>query len=64
MGISCKTKPGMSLITHACRLKPGQDLKQSIDSIVKKEGIEAGWIATCVGSLTDYQIRFANQEKG
>jgi predicted DNA-binding protein with PD1-like motif len=64
MATSCKTKPGMSVITHACRLKPGQDLKQSIDSIVQKEGIEAGWIATCVGSLTDYQIRFANQEKG
>ncbi len=49
--------------THAFRLKPGQDLKQSIDSFVKTKNIEAGWIATCVGSLTDYNIRFANQEK-
>jgi predicted DNA-binding protein with PD1-like motif len=50
--------------THAFRLKPGQDLKQSIDSFVKEKNIQAGWIATCVGSLTDYNIRFANQEKG
>ena len=50
--------------SHAFRLKPGQDLKQSIDSFVKAKNIKAGWIATCVGSLTDYNIRFANQEKG
>ena len=50
--------------SHAFRLKPGQDLKQSIDSFVKAKSIKAGWIATCVGSLTDYNIRFANQEKG
>ncbi|MES2373650.1 MAG: PPC domain-containing DNA-binding protein [Bacteroidota bacterium] len=49
--------------THAFRLKPGQDLKGSIDSFVKTKNIQAGWIATCVGSLTDYNIRFANQEK-
>lgn len=54
----------MSVTTHAFRLKPGQDLKLSIDSLVKNAGIEAGWIAACVGSLTDYQVRFANQEKG
>jgi predicted DNA-binding protein with PD1-like motif len=50
--------------TYAFRLKPGQDLKQSIDSFVKSKKIEAGWINTCVGSLTQYNIRFANQEKG
>ena len=50
--------------TYAFRLKPGQDLKQSIDSFVKEKKIEAGWINTCVGSLTEYNIRFANQEKG
>lgn len=49
---------------HAFRLKPGEDLKQSIDRFVKAKHIEAGWIATCVGSLTEYNIRFANQEKG
>ena len=51
-------------ITHALRLKPGQDLKLSIDSFVKENNIGAGWIATCVGSLIEYNVRFANQEKG
>lgn len=49
---------------HAFRLLPGQDLKKSIDSFVTSKHIQAGWIATCVGSLTEYNIRFANQEKG
>jgi predicted DNA-binding protein with PD1-like motif len=59
---SCKNETPMPN-THAFRLKPGQDLKGSIDSFVKAKNIQAGWIATCVGSLTDYNIRFANQEK-
>jgi predicted DNA-binding protein with PD1-like motif len=59
---SCKNEQPMPT-THAFRLKPGQDLKGSIDSFVKTKNIQAGWIATCVGSLTDYNIRFANQEK-
>lgn len=50
--------------TYAFRLKPGQDLKKSIDSLVREKKIEAGWINTCVGSLTEYNMRFANQEKG
>jgi len=48
----------------AFRLKPGQDLKLAIDSIVKEEKINAGWIVTCVGSLTNYNIRFANRPNG
>jgi predicted DNA-binding protein with PD1-like motif len=46
------------------RLKPGEDLRNSIEAIVKEKNIEAGWINTCVGSLTDYTIRFANQQEG
>lgn len=49
---------------YAFRLKPGQDLKQGIESLVKEKNIKAGWISTCVGSLTDYTIRFANQPEG
>ena len=51
-------------IHHVFRLLPGQDLKAGIDSFVKMKNIQAGWIATCVGSLTDYHIRFANQPNG
>jgi uncharacterized protein len=49
---------------YALRLKPGEDLRKGIDVIVKEKNITAGWINTCVGSLTDYNIRFANQQEG
>ena len=49
------------LNTHAFRLTPGQDLKKSIELFVDQQGILAGWISTCVGSLTRCVIRFANQ---
>lgn len=50
--------------THAVRLKPGADLRKEIEDYVKKNNIKAGWIATCAGSLTTYNIRFANQPDG
>ena len=46
------------------RLNPGEDLRKSIEALVKEKNIIAGWINTCVGSLTDYTIRFANQQQG
>jgi predicted DNA-binding protein with PD1-like motif len=49
---------------HAFRLKPGQDLKQEITSYVQQHKIEAGWIMTCVGSVTQHNLRFANQPEG
>ena len=59
---SCKTTQVMpSTTVHAFRLKPGQDLKQEIQKLVNEKQIKAGWISTCAGSLTDYNIRFANQ---
>ncbi|MFL5740883.1 MAG: PPC domain-containing DNA-binding protein [Flavisolibacter sp.] len=51
-------------MTHAFRLKPGDDLKNEISVFVKTNKIEAGYIASAVGSLTDYHIRFADQENG
>ena len=50
--------------THAFRLKPGDDLKNEIESFVKLNCIHAGWISCGVGSLTNYHIRFANQHHG
>jgi uncharacterized protein len=49
---------------YAFRLKPGQDLKQEIQKLVTQKQIKAGWISTCVGSLTKYTIRFASQPSG
>ncbi len=47
---------------HAIRLKPGEDLKASLNNFVQQQNIKAGWIITCVGSLTNYSLRFANQQ--
>ena len=49
---------------HAFRLQPGQDLKQEIQAFARQEKVEAGWIITCVGSLTDYHLRFADHPNG
>jgi hypothetical protein len=49
------------LSTYAFRLKPGEDLRSGIEKIVKDKNIHAGWVSACVGSLTNYAIRYANQ---
>lgn len=48
--------------TYSFRLRPGQDLKQELEAVVRQQRIEAGAILTCVGSLTDVTLRLANQE--
>jgi uncharacterized protein len=65
---ACKSSKNMAatqnIYVHAFRLKPGQDLRKEIEAYVKENNIAAGWISTCVGSLTNYNIRFANQQNG
>ena len=53
-----------SITTHAFRLVPGQDLLEAINLIAQSENILAGCVLTCVGSLTHYNIRFANESTG
>ncbi|HSB92691.1 MAG TPA: PPC domain-containing DNA-binding protein [Flavitalea sp.] len=53
-----------SMTTHIFRLLPGQDLRQEIEFFVSENNIGAGCVLTCVGSLTGYNIRFANQAAG
>lgn len=48
----------------ACRLAPGTDLKSSLLAFVKEKHIQAAWIVTCVGSLSQFHLRFANQQNG
>ena len=50
--------------TYAFRLRPGNDLKEEIQSYVNEKGIMAGWIACGIGSLTNFNIRFANAAEG
>ena len=65
---ACKTSQQMinseNVKVHAFRLKPGQDLRTEIETYVKEHNITAAWLSTCAGSLTHYNIRFANQQTG
>lgn len=49
---------------HVFRLKPHEDLKVAIVEYAKANSITAGIILTCVGSLEEYHIRFANEKAG
>jgi predicted DNA-binding protein with PD1-like motif len=46
---------------YAIRLRPGDDLKRAIQDFVMLNNIQAGWVMSCAGSLTQYCLRFANQ---
>lgn len=46
---------------YTFRLKPGQDLFDSIEAFVKEKQIGAGCVLSGVGSLTHFTLRFANQ---
>jgi uncharacterized protein len=49
---------------HTIRLHPGQDVLAELKKFVAEKNIQAGFIMSAVGSLTQYHIRFANQPDG
>jgi predicted DNA-binding protein with PD1-like motif len=51
----------MSFTTHALRINPGDDLRQSILTIAQSQQIQAGFILSAIGSLTQAAIRYADQ---
>ncbi|HMX40835.1 MAG TPA: DNA-binding protein [Saprospiraceae bacterium] len=63
LGSCCRltqsARPAMQ--THALRLRPGQDLKRSLDEFARAQGLQAGFVLTCVGSLRKAVLRPANQ---
>lgn len=44
------------------RLKPNEDLRQSLKCFALEQDIKAGFILTAIGSLKQAKIRFANQD--
>lgn len=44
---------------HTIRLKPGQKLRHEIEKFAHDNDIRAGFIITCVGSLTEANLRMA-----
>ncbi len=51
-------------MTHALRLRPGDDLKRSLLAFAKTHQLSAAWIVTCVGSLEACHLRFAGRDAG
>ncbi|MFH0712792.1 MAG: PPC domain-containing DNA-binding protein [Candidatus Jorgensenbacteria bacterium] len=45
------------------RLKPGEDLREEIEKIVKENDIQAGCILSVVGSLSRASLRMADGKK-
>lgn len=48
---------------HPVRLKPGGDLKASLDRIVTEQQWAAACIVSAVGSLTDVAVRYAGRDE-
>ena len=44
----------------ALRLGPGDELWAKLQEVIQREQIEAGFIMTCVGSLSQAHVRFAD----
>jgi predicted DNA-binding protein with PD1-like motif len=45
--------------TIAIRLRPGADLKRELVALAARERVQAGWVLTCVGSLSQARLRLA-----
>jgi|SRR5829696_9033873 len=45
--------------TISLRLRPGTDLKAELVALAAREGVRAGWLLTCVGSLSRVRLRLA-----
>jgi uncharacterized protein len=50
-----------SLTAYALRLTPGQDLQTELLAFVKANKLQAVCVVSCVGSLEQAALRFANQ---
>ncbi len=52
----------MSIEVIAVRLTKGMDLKLSLEKLVEQHAIKAGSIASCVGCVSDLNLRLAGAE--
>ncbi len=52
------------VVFHVLRVRPGEDVKKSLAVLAETENIRAGCVVTCVGSLTNAVIRFADKPDG
>lgn len=48
----------------ATRLRPGDDLKHELEKLAKEHKLTAGFVVTCVGSLSTVVLRMAGASPG
>lgn len=53
--------PSSPVRAWALRLTPGQDLRGELVAFARARGLKAGAVLSCSGSLTETNIRYANQ---
>ena len=51
---------GSPLMCYVVRLKHGDELRKSLLSFVKKNGLKAAFVMSCVGSCTSARVRLAS----
>jgi uncharacterized protein len=56
--------PPSRMAVRALRLGPGADLKRELSRFARENGLRAGVVLTCVGSLTRAVVRLADQPEG
>lgn len=56
-----KTPPVGSLKIYPLRLCPGQDLKQELEHFARQQLLQAGFVLTAIGSLSQATLRLADQ---
>jgi uncharacterized protein len=56
------TSDKKDMVVETIRLKPSEDLYEGLNGFLVREKIEAAFVITCVGSLKEVNIRYANQE--
>ena len=49
--------------TFAVRLRPGDDLRGSLEEMARAHDLKAGYVITCAGSLTRAAIRYAGKSE-
>jgi uncharacterized protein len=47
--------------TIAVRLRPGADLKGELLALAARERVQAGWVLTCVGSLSQVRVHLLRE---
>jgi predicted DNA-binding protein with PD1-like motif len=63
VSLSAQTPSMVPAKIYALRLHPGDDLKIKLSEFVKENKIKAGYIITCVGSLSSATLRLSNRNE-